>query len=210
MSDKWVYTEMVKDHFMHPRNILEDEDAYADDGKGLTGNVKCGDEMLVAIRVDSDTQTITDCKWRTFGCASAIASTSIMSEMVKGMELEEAFNLSARDINKQLGGLPEHKIHCSVLGDKALRMAINDYYARHGMSEKVREEHARIICKCMNVTDHEIEEAVLEGVRSFYELQEHTKVATVCGECHDEVQELLKQYVARHFSDDACVSKEEG
>jgi nitrogen fixation NifU-like protein len=195
----WAYTDKVKEHFMNPKNILMDEDSYQEDGKGVTGNIKCGDEMIVAIKVDREKGIITDCKWKTFGCASAIASTSVLSEMVKGMKLDDAYNLSAKDINRELGGLPEHKVHCSVLGDKALRMAINDYYVRHGMEHKVKKEEERVICKCMNVTDQEIEHAVLEGARTFYELQEMTKVGTGCGECRDEVTQLLETYKEKHF-----------
>ena len=195
----WVYTDKVLDHFMHPKNILTDEEAFQADGRGMTGNIKCGDQMIVAIKVDREKGVITDCKWKTFGCASAIASTSVMSEMVKGMKLEEAFRISPRDINKELGGLPEHKIHCCVLGDKALRAAINDYYERSGLHDKVEKEEARVVCNCMNITDHEIEDAVLEGARTYYELQEKTKVGTVCGECKDEVERLLEFYKNRHF-----------
>jgi nitrogen fixation NifU-like protein len=189
----------VLEHFMHPKNILTDEDAFQPDGRGMTGNIKCGDQMVVAIKVDREKGVITDCKWKTFGCASAIASTSVLSEMVKGMKLEDAYRVSPKEINKELGGLPEHKIHCSVLGDKALRAAINDYYERSGMQEKVRREEARVVCNCMNVTDHEIEEAVLEGARTFYELQEKTKVSTVCGECKEDVERLLEYYKSKHF-----------
>jgi len=195
----WTYTDKVKEHFMNPKNILMDEETYQKDGKGLAGNVKCGDEMLVVIKVDKNKAIITDCKWKTFGCASAIASTSALSEMVKGMNLDDAFNLSAKDINKELGGLPDHKVHCSVLGDKALRMAINDYYMRNGMEDKVKKEEERVVCKCMNVTDQEIEHAVLEGARTFYELQEMTKVGTGCGECQEEVTQLLETYKQKHF-----------
>jgi nitrogen fixation NifU-like protein len=195
----WAYTDVVKEHFMNPKNILMDEDSYKEDGKGVTGNVKCGDEMIVVIKVDKEKGIITDCKWKTFGCASAIASTSVLSEMVKGMKLDDAYNLSAKDINRELGGLPEHKVHCSVLGDKALRMAINDYYVRNGMEDKVKKEEERVVCKCMNVTDQEIEHAVLEGARTFYELQEMTKVGTGCGECEQEVTELLETYKNKHF-----------
>lgn len=195
----WAYTEKVKEHFMNPRNILEDEDQSEYDGKGITGNIKCGDEMIVGIKVDQEKGIITDCKWKTFGCASAIASTSIMSEMVKGMKLDEAYNLSAKDINAELGGLPDHKIHCSVLGDKALRLAIDDYYQRHGMEENVRGEKARVVCQCMNITDKDIEHAVLEGARTFYELQERTKVGTGCGGCKDEVKKLLEEYKKKYF-----------
>lgn len=195
----WAYTDAVKEHFMNPKNILTDEESYQEDGKGVTGNVKCGDEMIVAIKVDKEKGIISDCKWKTFGCASAIASTSVLSEMVKGMKLDDAYNLSAKDINRELGGLPEHKVHCSVLGDKALRIAINDYYMRNGMEDKVQREEERIVCKCMNITDQEIEHAVLDGARTFYDLQEMSKVGTGCGECKEEVTQLLEAYKAKHF-----------
>jgi nitrogen fixation NifU-like protein len=198
MTD-WVYSDIVKDHFMNPRNILSDTEDFQIDGQGKVGNIKCGDEMLFAIRVDKVNGTIADCRWRTYGCASAIASTSLLSEAIKGMTLEQAFNVSPKDIAEKLGGLPENKIHCSVLGDKALRAAINDYYVKNGMPEKVREDKAKIICQCMNVTDHEIEDAVLEGVRTYLELQEHTKLGTVCGQCKDAATELMQRYIQKHF-----------
>ena len=194
----WAYTENVKDHFMNPRNVLKD-DQYAEDGRGLVGNVQCGDEMLVVIKVDPATNTITYCKWKTYGCASAIASTSVMSEIVTGMPLDEAFKVGPKQIAAALGQLPDHKIHCSVLGDKALRAAINDYYTRRGQPDRVIREEARIICKCMNVTDHEVEEAVLDGARTLLELQEKTKMSTVCGKCKDEAETLLKVYMKKHF-----------
>ncbi len=198
----WAYSDIVKDHFMNPRNILKDEDGFHEDGRGEVGNIKCGDQMTVVIKVDGDTSTIADCQWKTYGCASAIASTSVLSEMVKGMTLDEAFSVTPKDVARELGALPEHKVHCSVLGDKALRAAINDYYRRQGLKDKVVEEEARIICQCMNITDAEIEDAVLEGARSLYELQERTKLGTVCGQCQDEAKELVKKYVQEHFNAD--------
>ncbi|OGW81486.1 MAG: iron-sulfur cluster assembly scaffold protein [Omnitrophica bacterium RIFCSPLOWO2_12_FULL_44_17] len=195
----WVYTEKVKEHFMQPKNILMDEENYKADGKGVVGNIKCGDQMMMAIKVDQAKGIIADCKWKTYGCASAIASTSVLSEMVKGMTLEQAYHLSPKDVAKELGNLPEHKIHCSVLGDKALRAAINDYYVWHGMADKVQKEAARIVCQCMNITDHEIEDAVLEGARTFYELQERTKIGTVCGQCKDEATHMVETFIKKHF-----------
>jgi nitrogen fixation NifU-like protein len=195
----WVYSEKLKEHFMHPRNILKDENLDDYDGKGIVGNIKCGDQMMMVIKVDKQNNTITDCKWKTYGCASAIASTSILSEMVKGMTLEEAYRISPKDVAKELGGLPEHKIHCSVLGDKALRAAINDYYKRNNMLDKIQRQEARVVCQCMNVTDKEIEQVVLEGVRTYLELQEHTKLGTVCGQCKDEAIRLMDEYIKRHF-----------
>ncbi len=197
----WAYSDIVKDHFMNPRNILKDEESYHGDGKGTVGNVKCGDQMTVVIKVDKENDVITDCKWKTYGCASAIASTSVLSQMVVGMTLEQAFRVTPKDVTKELGALPEHKIHCSVLGDKALQEAINDYYRRSGQDGKVIEEEARIICQCMNVTDHEIEHAVLEGARTLYKLQERTKLGTVCGQCRDEATKLINTFVHQHFDD---------
>jgi len=203
MSSKidWVYSEKLKEHFINPRNILEDEDSYQEHGKGIVGNMKCGDQMMVVIKVDKEKGIIIDCKWKTYGCASAIASTSILSEMVKGMTLEEAYHISPKDIAKELGGLPINKVHCSVLGDKALRAAINDYYKRNGMSDKIEKEETRVICECMNVTDKEIEEAVLDGARTFLEIQEHTKAGTVCGKCKEDIEQLLEKYKKEHFGE---------
>ena len=198
-DEMWAYTDKVKEHFMNPKNILQDEDSFHADGKGIVGNVKCGDQMLMVIKVDKEKGTIADCKWKTYGCASAIASTSVLSEMVKGMKLEDAYHVTPKDITRELGELPEHKIHCSVLGDKALRAAINDYYERNGMQEKIEKEEAKIVCQCMNVTDHEIEQAVLEGARTYLELQEHTKLGTVCGQCEGEATKLLEKYIEKHF-----------
>ena len=153
---------------------------------------------VMVIKVDKAKGIITDCKWKTYGCASAIASTSVLSEMVKGMSLDQAYKLTPKDVVRELGALPEHKIHCSVLGDKALRAAINDYYEKNGMHERIVIEEAKIICQCMNVTDHEIENAVLEGARTYLELQEHTKLGTVCGQCKDQAMALLDRYIQKH------------
>lgn len=126
----WLYSDIVKDHFFHPRNIMLDDSGYKADGVGLVGSAACGDMMLVWIKVDPKTKRITDCKWRTFGCASAIASTSMMSVMVSehgGMALDAARRLKPQNILARLGGLPERKYHCSVLGQEALRDAIENY-----------------------------------------------------------------------------------
>lgn len=189
----WMYSDVVKDHFMNPRNILGDEENYRDDGKGIVGNIKCGDQMLVVIKVEED--VISECKWKTYGCASAIASTSILSEAVTGMDLGTAYNIKPKDIADRLGGLPERKIHCSVLGDKALRGAIEDYYTRTGQTDRIVGEEATTICQCMNVTDKDIEGAVKDGARTYEDIQNRTKAGTVCGQCREETEVLLHQYV---------------
>ncbi|NMA56838.1 MAG: iron-sulfur cluster assembly scaffold protein, partial [Treponema sp.] len=123
---EWLYSEVVKEHFTDPKNVLmENEDQWPCDGRGIVGNIRCGDQMLILLRVKDD--IISDVRWKTYGCASAIASTSILSEAIKGMHIEEAYKLKPQDIVAKLGGLPSNKVHCSVLGDKALRAAINDY-----------------------------------------------------------------------------------
>lgn len=116
------------EHFMSPKNPLKQDEEFTADGRGLVGDVKCGDQMLMLIKVEDD--RISDCRWKTFGCASAIASISMLSEMIKGMELEAAYQIKPKDILEKLGGLPTEKIHCSVLGDKALRAAIDDYRSK--------------------------------------------------------------------------------
>jgi nitrogen fixation NifU-like protein len=197
--NEWLYTDKVKDHFMRPRNLLLDEEKFQADGRGVIGNIKCGDEMVVVIKVDKKTNTIAECKWKTYGCASAIASTSVLSELAIGKTLDQAYQLSSRDIAQALGGLPEHKIHCSVLGDKALRAAIDDYYTRNGQLDKVKQEKEHIICQCLGITDSDIEHAVLEGARTYLELQERTKAGTVCGKCKDKSLKLLEEYKAKYF-----------
>ena len=191
-AGSWLYTDKVKEHFMSPKNILDDEDSYDSDGRGEVGNLACGDQMLVVIQVKDD--KITDCKWKTYGCASAIASTSIMSEMVVGMNLKEAYRIKPEDIVGQLGGLPEHKIHCSVLGDRALRAAVEDFYRRHGRENEIVEEEARVVCHCKNITDRDIENFVKEGGKTIEELSEKTGLGTVCGGCVEETKELLHGY----------------
>lgn len=126
----WLYSDIVKDHFFHPRNILFDDENYVADGIGIVGSPACGDMMAVWIKVDKINSKILECKWRTFGCASAIASTSMMSIMATengGMTLQKAKRMSPEAIIERLGGLPDRKYHCSVLGHNALREAIIDY-----------------------------------------------------------------------------------
>lgn len=130
----WVYSDTVRDHFLNPRNLLVNDAEYEADGIGIVGSPACGDMMVVWIRVDAKSKRITECKWRTFGCASAIASTSMMSEMATengGMTLARAKRLTPEAIIDRLGGLPDRKYHCSVLGHQALREAVEDFESGH-------------------------------------------------------------------------------
>ncbi len=123
-----MYTEQVMDHFMNPRNMGEIAEA---DGVGEVGNAKCGDIMKIYLKIDGG--IITDCKFKTYGCASAIATSSIATEMIKGHTIEEAVELSNKAVVEALGGLPAHKIHCSVLAEQAVKAALADYYTRRGV-----------------------------------------------------------------------------
>jgi nitrogen fixation NifU-like protein len=186
---EWLYSETVKDHFTSPRNVLlEDEAAFAPDAKGQTGNIKCGDQMLMLLKIKDD--IITDVRWKTYGCASAIASTSMLSETIKGMNIEDAYKIRPEDLVKKLGGLPSFKIHCSVLGDKALRTAIDDYLEKTGRAGLFKEPSS-IICHCLGITDKDIENAFQNGAKNWEQLQQATKIGTVCGGCKEKAVELL-------------------
>ena len=188
MSD-WLYSDTVKEHFTNPRNVLlEDESAFAANAKGQTGNIKCGDQMLMLLKIDND--IITDVRWKTYGCASAIASTSMLSEMIKGMNIEDAYKVRPEALVQKLGGLPAYKIHCSVLGDKALRAAIDDYLAQTGRTGTLKEPAVEI-CHCLGITDKDIENAFQNGARNWESLQQATKIGTVCGKCKGQALELL-------------------
>ena len=126
-----LYSDKVMDHFQHPRNVGKMENA---DGIGEVGNAKCGDIMRMYIKVDKDTQVITDVKFNTFGCGSAIASSSMATEMIKGKPVSEALELSNKAVVEALDGLPPQKIHCSVLAEEAVKAAVKDYYDKNGIA----------------------------------------------------------------------------
>ena len=125
-----LYSEKVLDHFQNPRNVGKIEDA---DGIGEVGNARCGDIMKIYLKVDEN-EIITDVKFNTFGCGSAIASSSMATEMIKGKTIEEALAVTNKQVVDALGGLPAHKLHCSVLAEEAIKSAVKDYYDRNGIA----------------------------------------------------------------------------
>ena len=129
MTDSpWIYSDIVKEHFLRPHNFLMgDESKYEYDAEGIVGNPICGDQMKMFLKIDKKTGKIKEAKWKTYGCASAIASTSALSDLVVGKTLDEALKITAKDIADYLGGLPPNKFHCSVLGHDALKDAIESY-----------------------------------------------------------------------------------
>lgn len=204
-GENWVYSETVKKHFFDPQNILrENPEDYNADGVGYVGSPACGDMMKMWIKVDKLTDTIEECKWQTFGCASAIASTSVLSVMATengGMSLDRAVKITPQEICEKLSGLPDRKIHCSVLGDKALRAAINDYFKKSGQEERIVKDQAKVVCRCLEISDHEVEEAVLEGKQTWEAMQKETKCGTACGGCKARIENLIKQYKYQYFGE---------
>ncbi len=183
----WEYTDKVQEHFMHPRNVGELKDA---DGVGEVGSLACGDALKLMIKVDEN-NIITDAKFKTFGCASAIASSSALTEMIKGMPLEEAEKITNEDIARALGGLPKEKMHCSVMGREALEAAIADY---RGVVLPMAQ--GEVVCECFGVTDLEIIRAIKESdLRSVEEITNFTKAGGGCGKCEDRLREILRQTV---------------
>ena len=201
----WVYTDVVKDHFFKPRNLLlleNGREAPAADGVGYVGSPACGDYMKMWIKVDQKEDRITDLKWQTFGCASAIASTSMLSVMVTengGLKINDALEIKPQDIMNRLGNLPTRKVHCSVLGDKALRQAINDHFRRTDQKDRIIKSGSKIVDKVLKITDHDIEEAVLEGAHTFEQVQKKTKVGTGDPTCVEEVHQLIRFYKEKYY-----------
>jgi len=178
----WEYTDKVKEHFLNPRNAGEMEDAS---GVGEVGSMACGDALKLSIKVEDG--KVTDAKFQTFGCASAIASASALTELIKGKTIEEAEKITNRDIADFLDGLPKEKMHCSVLGRQALEKALADY---RGIVHK--DEEGEIICECFGVTDREIERAVRENrLATVEEVTNYTKAGGGCEKCHDAIRDII-------------------
>lgn len=202
VGESWVYSEQVKKHFFSPENFTtKTPEDY--NGAGMVGSPACGDMMKIWIKIDPETEKIKDFKWQTFGCASAIASTSMLSVMATekgGRTIEEALKITPNDIIARLSGLPTRKIHCSVLGDKALEAAINDYFHRTKQEERIRQSGTRVIDKKLNITDRDIELAVKSGAKTLAEVQEKTKVGSGDPNCLPEAEELVRFYVEKYYS----------
>lgn len=202
-GQSWVYSDIVKDHFFNPRNLLlESPGAGEYDAAGEVGSPACGDVMKMWIKIDEKNDKIKDLKWRTFGCGSAIAATSMFSLLVTergGMKIDQAIKIKPQDIMKRLGGLPERKIHCSVLADKAFRQAINNYFRTSGQAQRIIVESGRIIDKRLKITDKDVEEAVLEGARNLAEVQKKLKVGVGDKESIPELEQLIRFYAEKYY-----------
>jgi NifU-like protein len=181
----WEYTDKVKEHFLNPRNVGEIENP---DGVAEVGSLACGDALKLTFKLDEN-KRIKDARFKTFGCASAIASSSALTEIIKGMTVDEALKVTNQDIAKYLGGLPDEKMHCSVMGKQALEKAVENYRGAPSI-----EPGAKIICECFGVTDREIERAIRENnLSTIEEVTNYTKAGGGCGGCHDAIQQIIDQ-----------------
>ena len=184
----WNYSKKVMDHFLNPRNVGEIKDA---DAVAEVGNITCGDSLKLFLKLD-DNGRIADVKFKTFGCASAIASSSALTELVKGMTLDEAARVTNKDIVALLGELPEEKMHCSVMGMEALQLAIANYRGVKLDGHGDDEHEGRIVCRCFNVTDTKIRKLAKDNnLHKVEEITNYSKAGGGCGTCLDEIQQIL-------------------
>ncbi|HYA26734.1 MAG TPA: Fe-S cluster assembly protein NifU [Thermodesulfovibrionales bacterium] len=183
----WEYTQKVKDFFLHPRNVGEIENP---DGVGEVGSMLCGDALKLTLKVDEETGKIVDARFQTFGCASAIASSSVLTELIKGKTVDEALKITNQDIADYLGGLPKEKMHCSVMGREALEAAIANYRGE----VKPVEHGEKIVCKCFEVSEEKIRRVAIENrLNTVEEITNYTKAGGGCGACVPAIEAILRE-----------------
>lgn len=192
----WNYTDKVMEHFRNPKNVGYIKDA---DGVGEVGSTACGDALRLMFKLD-DQSRIADARFQTFGCGSAIATSSALTEMIKGKTLEEAEKITNQDIVSFLGGLPEQKMHCSVMGREALEAAIENY--RNGTTGK-RELEGHVVCVCFGVTEDKIRSAIRDnGLTTVEQVTNYTKAGGGCGGCIPEIEEILAEMNGKKLSEE--------
>ncbi len=183
----WEYTDKVKELFLHPKNVGKIKEP---DATGEVGSIVCGDALKLTLKIDKETHIITDAKFQTFGCASAIASSTALTEIIKGKTLDEALEVTNHDIADFLGGLPREKMHCSVMGREALEAAIADY-----RGEKPPEiEEGKLVCECFGISDEKIRRAIRENnIHTVEDVTNFTKAGGGCESCVPEIENILQE-----------------
>jgi len=197
----WEYTDKVKDLFLHPKNVGEITNP---DATGEVGSIVCGDALKLTLKVDKETDRIIDAKFKTFGCASAIASSTALTELIKGKTVDEALKVTNHDIADYLGGLPREKMHCSVMGQEALEAAVANY-----KGEKPPDvEEGRIVCQCYGVTDEKLRRVIKENnLHTVEDITNYTKAGGGCESCIPEIESILKDVWAEKVVEKAAMPK---
>jgi len=198
----WNYSEKVREHFLNPHNVgtIENPDAV-----GEVGSIACGDMLRLMLKIDRATNRILDAKFQTFGCASAIASSSALTDMIIGKTIEEAERITNRDIAEYLGGLPEQKMHCSVMGRDALEAAIANY---RGQRPPAPVEQENVVCKCFGVTEKEIRRVIRENdLHTVEQVTNYTKAGGGCGQCRGNIQAILEEELGQKRAREAAPRK---
>lgn len=192
----WEYSEKVKEHYKNPKNVGEIENA---DAIGEAGALACGDKLKLYLKIENG--IIVDAKFQTFGCGSAVASSSILTEMVKGKTIEEARKITNKQIADELGGLPPEKMHCSVMGHEALEDALNDYEGIEINSScelEGKKAEEKVVCNCFSITEKEVIAAIKEsGAKTLEDIKEITYAGGGCGMCKPNLQNLLDKYAKK-------------
>ena len=192
----WDYSEKVMDHYRNPRNVGKIDDA---DAVGVAGSLTCGDQLKIYLKIKDG--IVTDAKFQTFGCGSAVASSSILTEMIIGKPIDEVRKITNKDIADELGGLPPEKMHCSVMGYEALEDALKGYIDKDELDEAMDELHGKpehqdkIVCTCFGVTENQIWEALkINGLKTVEEVTNYTKAGGACGKCKGLIQDIIDTY----------------
>lgn len=198
----WDYTDKVKEHFLNPRNVGDIADA---DAVGEVGSLACGDALKLFLKLDEQKERIVDAKFQTFGCGSAIASSSALTEMIKGKTLDEALQVTNKEIADFLGGLPEEKMHCSVMGQEALEVAIAKF--RGGPvpthdHDHDHEQEGEIVCKCFGLTDGFLKKVIAQNrLHTAEQVTHFTKAGGACGGCLPKIRELIAEVLGEQQKD---------
>ena len=202
----WDYSEKVIDHYRNPRNVGKIDNA---DAIGQAGSLACGDSLKIYLKIENN--IVTDAKFQTFGCGSAVASSSILTEMIIGKTVDEVRKITNKDIADQLGGLPPEKMHCSVMGYEALEDALKNYGEMQDYLDldelREPEKTEKIVCNCFGVTENMIWDAIKQnGLKTVEEITNYTKAGGACGKCRNIIQDIIDTYYHKEKKEEEKVS----